>query len=98
MPDGIGEHDERRALVLAGLSVLDGLLGHWVGAGHDHGAPVTARLIVTPILDGTFVEAIETLLDPGGQVLHEDRALYRYDPDDRRLKVMHFVPGGWFFE
>lgn len=63
------------------------LAGDWVGEGHAHGEPVSARLRVRPILDGTALEVWEKVGD------HEDLCVYRYDPDGGQLEVIHFMPG-----
>lgn len=63
------------------------LAGDWVGDGHAHGEPVSARLRVRPILDGTALEVWEKVGD------HEDLCVYRYDPDAGQLEVIHFMAG-----
>lgn len=63
------------------------LAGEWVGQGHAHGEPVTARLRVRPILDGTALEVWEQV---GG---YEDLCVYRYDADSKQLEVVHLMPG-----
>ncbi|MES2639577.1 MAG: hypothetical protein V4850_08825 [Myxococcota bacterium] len=63
------------------------LAGEWVGEGHAHGEPVTGRLRVRPILDGTALEVWEQV---GG---HEDLCVYRYDADNQQLEVVHLMPG-----
>lgn len=65
------------------------LAGDWVGEGHAHGEPVTARLRVRPILDATAVEVWETVGD------HSDLCIYRYDVDSGQLEVVHLMAGAF---
>lgn len=63
------------------------LAGEWLGQGHAHGEPVTARLRVRPILDGTALEVWEQV------GAHEDLCVYRHDADSGQLEVVHMMPG-----
>ncbi len=80
------EREARRA-----VESLSFLVGRWLGTGTDHGEPVRARLVVTPALAGTFLEATEQWLDADGAVTHEDRAFYRWAHDEGRLRVLHLM-------
>jgi hypothetical protein len=75
----------------AGIGVLGFMRGSWVGEGHSHGAAVSARLEVISILDGSWLQASETMLDTGGVPEHTDISLYRYDPQEGRLEVLHLM-------
>ena len=79
--------DLRLALARERLAPAMLLVGEWVGAGHAHGEPVTARLRVRPILDGTALEVWEAV------GAHEDLCIYRFDADNGQLEVTHFLPG-----
>lgn len=87
--------DARERLVKQQLAALDYLVGDWVGAGVSHGAPVTGHLCVRALLGGTFVEAREVLRDAAGAVDHEDLCMYRYDPDEKSLRVTQYLSPGW---
>lgn len=63
------------------------LAGEWLGEGHAHGEPVTAKLRVRPILDGTALEVWERV------GAHEDLSVYRFDVDTEQLEVLHLMPG-----
>ena len=70
------------------LALARTLAGEWVGTGHAHGRPVTARLEVRVTLGGSVVELREWM---GG---YEDLSLYRLDPETRELRVLHVQEGG----
>lgn len=89
------EWSDRPAIARAGLSRLSFLLGEWSGTGTSEGAPIRGRLVVRAILDGTFFEATETLLDAQGRVDHEDRVLYRYAVEDHSLRALHLQAPAW---
>ena len=74
-----------------GIGALGFMVGSWQGQGQSHGQPVTARLEVRPRLDGTWLEATETLFDDQGQPEHADLSYYRYDPEEGRLEVLHLM-------
>lgn len=61
--------------------------GTWSGSGLVHGAASTGTLSGQAILDGSFVEVREHAGD------HEDRCLYRFDPEDGCLRVTHLFAG-----
>lgn len=87
--------DARERLVKRHLAALAYLEGDWAGAGISHGAPVQGRLVVRAVLGGTFVEAREVLRDEAGDVDHEDLCVYRYDPEDKALRVTQYLSPGW---
>ncbi len=62
-------------------------LGEWSGVGTAHGEPTSGELSGAAILDGSFVEVRERSPD------HEDRCLYRFDPEDGSLRVTHLFAG-----
>lgn len=70
-----------------GLEPARALLGRWTGRGRAHGEPVTASLVAREILDGSMVEVWERVGD------HEDLSLYRFDPSQGQLVVLHCSPG-----
>lgn len=63
------------------------LFGRWRGQGVAHGEPTTGELEAGPILDGSIVEVRERSPD------HEDRCLYRLEPEDMSLRVLHLMAG-----
>jgi hypothetical protein len=69
------------------LAFATALLGEWVGRGTAHEAEVEAALGLRLVLDGTAIEARERVGD------HEDLCLYRWDADERRYVVHHFMAG-----
>ena len=77
------------------LAPLSFLCGAWVGEGQAHGEPLSARLLVVPILAGSFLEANERLYRPDGALDHEDRAFYRWDPSEKGLRVLHLMAPAW---
>lgn len=89
--DGERDWTEVEARALAALEPLGFLLGTWEGEGESHGRAVRARLQVTPVLGGSFLEAVEQHLDEDGGVDHEDRAFYRWEHLEKRLKVLHLM-------
>jgi len=83
--------EEKGRLARTGLAPLEFLMGKWVGRGTSHGAPVTGELEVRHLMDGTWLEARETLFDASGQVEHTDLCLYRFDVEQGRLEVVHLM-------
>lgn len=74
------------------LAPLSFLIGRWSGHGESHGAPLHATLTVTPVLEGSFLEAREHLRGaPGEGVDHEDICFYRYDAREEQLRVQQLT-------
>ena len=71
-----------------GLDPIRFLLGDWTGSGTCHGEKVEGRLAVQTRIDGTWIEAIETLLDPRGETIHTDVSLYRFDVKNENIEVI----------
>ena len=82
---------KRGDMAKLGISALQFMVGQWQGQGTSHGQPVTATLMVSPQLDGTWLQACETLLDSNGAPEHTDLSYYRYDPESERLEVLHLM-------
>lgn len=74
------------------LAPVSALLGRWVGEGHAHGEPASGTLELRAILDGTVVEARESV------GAHEDLCLYRWDAASGQLRVLHAMAGEPFAE
>ena len=91
MDDGVWK--QRGDKAQAGLAPLLFLVGEWRGTGTCHGRGITAQLVVKTILDGTWIEARETHFDDSGAQEHTDVSLYRFDPDEDHLRVLHLVEG-----
>lgn len=83
--------DARTRQAQAGLTPLRFLLGRWRGAGHSHGAPISATLEVRLCLGGTFIEARETLYDADGALDHEDISFYRFDAREGHIRVRQMM-------
>ena len=75
------------------LSVLHFLLGNWKGKGQHHGVEIHGQLMIRMLGDGGFVEQRETLLEEE-RIVHEDLAIYRWDPPTQSLRVQHYAPPG----
>lgn len=78
--------------VQRGIDPVRLLVGRWTGRGQAHGSPVSATLEVREILDGSMIEALETV---DGE---RDLSIYRYDPDTRQVVVLHLLPGALVHE
>ncbi len=83
--------EERGRATREGIAPLDFLVGSWNGSGTSHGQPITGKLVVRPILDGTWLEARETQFGASGAQEHADVSLYRYDPEEHRIEVIHLM-------
>jgi hypothetical protein len=96
----MAEVDWRRweSVATDGLAPLDFLVGAWSGVGQSHGAAVQARMEARRVLGGTFLEVSEQLFAADGAPAHEDRAWYRFDPEEQRLRVHHFMHPAWVTE
>lgn len=89
--DDAAQWKDRGRMAKAGIKVLDFMVGRWHGTGLSHGLPVSAQLEVQRILDGTWLQAEETLIDSKGTPEHTDMSMYRYDPTEGRLEVLHLM-------
>ncbi len=78
-----------------GLLPLHFLLGDFEGTGTDAGRPVLARATGRLLLDGSWLELRERLFEPDGTLNHQDFALYRFDPVEDGLRVLHFMGRAW---
>ncbi len=87
--------DARARASIDGLAPLRFLVGRFEGQGQDHGAPIRAEAEGLLRLDGSWLELRERLREPDGTLLYEDFALYRFDPVDGQLRVMHFSARAW---
>lgn len=85
---------DRSSVVREGLRPAHFLVGDWVGAGQSYGQGVQVRLRARLAMDHSFVEVAEVQRDATGQIEHEDRCLYRFDPVEKQLRVHHFSPVG----
>ncbi len=90
--------EKRAALTLSRVQVLHFLVGSWQGQGHDSGQAIVARATGRLRLDGSWLELHEQLCDPSGEPLYEDFSLYRYDPAQESLRVLHFMERSWHKE
>ena len=70
------------------IASLRFLIGEWVGHGHYHGKEVTGHLDVAAILDGTWIEANETIQEASEGPPLTDRSFYRFDSESDALQVM----------
>ena len=67
---------------------LSFMIGTWVGHGHHYGKKVTGHLDVKAILDGSWIEANETILEESDGSPLTDRTFYRFDSENDALQVM----------
>jgi len=77
------------------LEPLRFLVGAFDGEGQDDGRPVRARASGRWLLDGSWIELCEEILDPDGRAIHRDVTLYRYDPAEQGLRVLHLMERAW---
>jgi len=87
--------EDKHQQAVDGLKPVAFLLGEWRGQGHAHGKPLTGRLSVSEILDGSFIQASEVLCDSDGELDHQDICIYRYDPVEEQLRVIQLTPPAW---
>ena len=73
-----------------GLEPIRFLIGSWTGEGRSQGSPVQGTLEVSPILDGTWLQAIETLTNVENQKRTVDLCLYRWHEQAESLQVFQF--------
>lgn len=78
----------------AGIEPLHFLLGEWCGTGACHGVRVTGRLTGVALLDGSWLQVTEILLDEAGAVVHEDLSLYRFDVESDALQAVQVFERG----
>jgi len=78
----------------AGIEPLHFLLGEWCGAGVCHGVRVTGVLTGVALLDGSWLQVTEVLLDESGAVVHEDLSLYRFDVESDALQAVQIFERG----
>lgn len=91
IPRGPATHGLRARL---GLEPLLRLVGEWEGQGMDAGGAVRARSTGSLLLDGTYLQLHDRLLDEGGSVYYADVTLYRFDPVEENLRVIHLAGQG----
>ncbi len=70
-----------------GIEPIRFLIGSWTGEGHSQGAAVRGALEVIPILDGTWIQATETLTDVERNTQTVDVCLYRWHEKAESLQV-----------
>ena len=70
-----------------GIEPIRFLIGSWTGDGHSQGTPVRGMLEVIPILDGTWIQATETLMDREHNTQTVDVCLYRWHEKAESLQV-----------
>lgn len=75
-----------------GIQPLLFLLGEWEGEGMDLEGPVRAFLSASLLMDGSWIQVRERLVDGAGAVQYEDMTLYRFDPVEDQVKVLHLMP------
>jgi hypothetical protein len=78
----------------AGLEPLAFLLGRWGGAGVCHGESVRGELDVTGILDGSWIQVKERLLNDAGAEVHADVTFYRFDVEGESLQALQLFEHG----
>ncbi len=78
-----------------GLAPLHFLVGDFEGRGTDDGQLVHAQASGRLLLDGSWLELRERLLQPDGTPIHADFTLYRFDPVEGGLRVLHFMERAW---
>ncbi|GDX79855.1 hypothetical protein LBMAG42_16660 [Deltaproteobacteria bacterium] len=83
----VNDWEARLTRTRAEAAVFGPFVGEWVGEGAAHGEPASGELRGEAILDGSFVEVRERSSN------HEDRCLYRFDPEDGCMRVTHFFAG-----
>ena len=70
-----------------GIAPIRFLIGSWKGEGHSQGIPVRGTLEVVAILDGTWIQATETLTDVERDTRTVDVCLYRWHEKAESLQV-----------
>ena len=95
MTDDLSAWHARARSCRDGLLPLHFLVGRFEGHGADSGQPVRAEATGTLVLDGSWLELRERLLGTEGELLYDDFVLYRYDPAEEGLRVLHFMERAW---
>jgi len=95
MTEELNAWQARTRQSLDGITPVGFLVGDFEGQGTDSGQPVLAEATGRLLLDGSWIELRERLLSPEGELLYEDFALYRFDPAEEGLRVMHFMERAW---
>lgn len=95
MSDDFSAWQARTRACIDRLQPIGFLVGRFEGHGSDSGQPVVAQAAGRLLLDGSWLELQERLLSPEGELLYEDFALYRYDPSEGGLRVLHFMERAW---
>ena len=83
-----GKWQEQGAKARTELEPLRFLIGEWSGHGHCYDQAVRGVFAVTELLDGSWIEAAETLVDDRNVTVHADRSFYRYNSETDGLEVM----------
>ena len=73
-----------------GIEPLRFIIGSWRGEGRSEGAQVQGSLEVKAILDGTWLQATETLLHLETQTETVDLCFYRWHQKAESLQVLQF--------
>jgi hypothetical protein len=95
MSEDFSAWQARTRACIDGLLPLGFLVGSFEGRGSDSGQPILAQATGRLLLDGSWLELRERLLSPAGELLYEDFALYRHDPKEGGLRVLHFMERAW---
>jgi hypothetical protein len=86
--------DTQGKQAMAGLEPLRFLLGRWSGVGVCHGESVRGELEVAGILDGSWIQASERLVNDAGAEVHADVTFYRFDVEGESLQVLQLFEHG----
>ena len=86
--------EQQGEAALNGLAPLRFLIGEWRGSGHCYGEVVNGLFSVKPLLDGSWLEATETMTNAQGERVHSDVSLYRYNVEAEHLQVLQLFNHG----
>ena len=86
--------DTQGKQAMAGLEPLHFLLGRWAGVGVCHGDSVRGELEVAGILDGSWIQAREVLVNDDGAEVHADVTFYRFDVEGESLQALQLFEHG----
>ena len=89
-----GEWQEQGVKARTELDPLRLLVGEWSGTGHCYDRSVRGAFAVTALLDGSWLDAAETLVDDRNVTVHADRSFYRYNTESDGLEVMQLFEHG----